>query len=264
MSFHQGKISTGDRETARGARADRGKAFGRLLLWMTAAGTLAFVLSLDRFPQPLSYHDFADFRNVFGMVNFWNVASNLPFLIFGGSGLIYTMVARPPGARNSWMIFFAAMVLVSVGSAWYHLAPDNSRLLWDRLPIGMLMGALFAAVLAEHAGPAQEQWLIPAVLVGAASVLHWHATDDLRLYAWVQVWTPIAALIFLLLFEPLHPGRKWLLAAFLLLFLARVTEHYDIAIYRTTHGLVGGHTLKHLLAGLAPLAIQIMLMRRVC
>jgi hypothetical protein len=262
MLFETKKTLHAHREKPAGSAADRRKILGHSLLWITAAGTLILVLSLDPVPQPLSYHAFGDARNVFGVDNFWNVASNLPFLIFGASGLVYVTAARPEGARKSWMVFFAAMALVSVGSAWYHLAPDNDRLLWDRLPIGVLMASLFVALLAEHAVPGQERWLVPAVLVGAASVLHWHYTDDLRLYAWVQVWTPIAVTIFLLLFKPLYPGRKWLFAAFALLILARISEYYDVAIFRATHGFVGGHVIKHLLAGFAPLAIQMMLMQR--
>ena len=38
-------------------------------------------------PQPLSYHAFADCRTFFGVANFFNVVSNLPFLIGGALGL---------------------------------------------------------------------------------------------------------------------------------------------------------------------------------
>ncbi|HSS63522.1 MAG TPA: ceramidase domain-containing protein [Gammaproteobacteria bacterium] len=250
------------REKSSGRASDGRKRLGLWLLAISAAATLMVALSFDSVPQPLSYHAFADARKVLGIDNFWNVVSNLPFMIFGVSGIVYVLLARPPGARKSWGVFFAALVLVSMGSAWYHLAPDNPRLLWDRLPIGISMGALFVALLAEHAGLEHERWLIPAVLIGAASVLHWHFTDDLRLYAWVQVWTPIAVLVFLLLFEPLYAGRKWLVVAFLLLILSRTTEYYDIAIFRATREFAGGHAVKQFLAGLAPLAIQIMLMQR--
>jgi hypothetical protein len=240
----------------------RRRNLGLNLLAITAAGTLILALSLDPVAQPLGYHAFADGRHLFGFDNFWNTVSNLPLLIFGLSGLFYTSLARPRGAQKSWLLFFAAMVLVSIGSTWYHLAPDNDRLLWDRLPIGILTGALFVALLTEHIGPRQERWLIPAVLIGAASVLHWHTTDDLRFYAWVQVWTPIAVLIFLLLFKPLYLGRRWLIVAFVFLILARVAEYYDIAIFRATREVISGHTIKHLLAGFSPLAILIMLMQR--
>lgn len=241
---------------------DRRKILGLWLLAITAAGTLIFALTLDPVAQPLSYHAFADGRRFLGIGNFWNTVSNLPLLVFGLSGLVYTVHARVRGAQKSWRIFFAGIVLAAIGSIWYHLAPDNDRLFIDRLPIGMLMGVLFAALLTEHVGSEQERWLVPAVLIGAASALHWHYTDDLRLYVWVQVWTPIAVLIFLLLFKPLYAGRRWLLVAFAFLILARVAEYCDLAIFRATGEFVSGHAVKHLLSGFAPLAIQLMLMQR--
>ncbi len=241
---------------------DRRNILGLWLLAITAAGTLIFALTLDPVAQPLSYHAFADGRRFLGIGNFWNTVSNLPLLVFGLSGLVYTVHVRVRGAQKSWRIFFAGIVLAAIGSIWYHLAPDNDRLFIDRLPIGMLMGVLFAALLTEHVGSEQERWLVPAVLIGAASALHWHYTDDLRLYVWVQVWTPIAVLIFLLLFKPLYAGRRWLLVAFAFLILARVAEYCDLAIFRATGEFVSGHAVKHLLSGFAPLAIQLMLMQR--
>jgi len=235
---------------------------GVSLLGIAVAGMFALALSLDPIAQPLGYHAFADNRRLFGVDNFWNVVSNLPLLVFGLSGLVYTLRARPIGARRSWIVFFAALALVSIGSGGYHLAPDNTRLVWDRLPIAVALVALFVAMLAEHVGLAQERWLIPGVLLGAATVVYWHYTDDLRLYLWVQSFTLIGVLIFLLLFRPNYPARGWLLAALVLFMLAKIVEYYDVGIFRVTGGLVGGHAIKHFLAGFAPLAVQIMLMRR--
>ena len=49
-----------------------------LLLTLTAAVALIFLL-LPRIPQPEAYHLFADRRNLLGIPNFGDVASNLPF-----------------------------------------------------------------------------------------------------------------------------------------------------------------------------------------
>ncbi len=235
---------------------------GVSLLGIAVAGMFALALSLDPIAQPLGYHAFADNRRLFGVDNFWNVVSNFPLLVFGLFGLVYTLRARPKGARRSWMVFFAALALVSIGSGGYHLAPNNTSLVWDRLPIAVALVALFIALLAEHVGPAQERWLIPGVMLGAATVIYWHYTDDLRLYLWVQSFTLIGVLIFLLLFRPNYPGRGWILAALVLFMLAKIVEYYDVSIFGVTGERVGGHAIKHLLAGFAPLAVQIMLMRR--
>ena len=43
-------------------------------------------LLLPPIPQDQGYHDFADHRTMFGIPNFWNVVSNLPFVAVGAVG----------------------------------------------------------------------------------------------------------------------------------------------------------------------------------
>jgi hypothetical protein len=85
--------------------------------------------------QSLHYHQFADGRSVLGMPNFVDVASNLPFLIVGVACLWLRLRGRVQGMAAAWLVFFAGVSLVSAGSAWYHLQPDNDSLVWDRLPM---------------------------------------------------------------------------------------------------------------------------------
>jgi hypothetical protein len=46
------------------------------------ATSLAALLLLGPIHQDQSYHYFADERSFFGVPNFWNVVSNLPFVSF--------------------------------------------------------------------------------------------------------------------------------------------------------------------------------------
>ena len=52
-----------------------------------AAASLAALLLLPPILQDQSYHRFADERTLFGIPNFWNVVSNLPFIAVGAVGL---------------------------------------------------------------------------------------------------------------------------------------------------------------------------------
>ncbi len=59
-------------------------------LWLLAASTLVFIVAavlVPAMPQPLSYHAFADCRTLWSVPNFFNVLSNLPFLVGGALGL---------------------------------------------------------------------------------------------------------------------------------------------------------------------------------
>jgi hypothetical protein len=212
-------------------------------------------------PQDPGYHLFADVRSCLGIANFGNVASNLAFLAVGIAGLLAAQ--RAAGARRSWQGFFAGVALVSAGSAWYHLEPTDATLFWDRLPMTLAFMSLFSALLAEHLEPALETRLLPAAAaVGAASLVWWQLSGDLRIYIWVQA-APLLAVPYLLAaFPPRHTQRLWLLWGVGLYALAKLAEIRDHEIYAWSGMTVSGHTLKHLLAAAAAYCVVVMLRRR--
>ena len=59
---------------------------GLFLVAVTAAG-IAAAFWFSPIPQDPAYHGFADRRTLFGIPNFWNVFSNLPFVLVGAFGL---------------------------------------------------------------------------------------------------------------------------------------------------------------------------------
>ena len=162
-----------------------------LALFLT---TLIGVAFLPPVPQDPDYHRFADIRPLFGIPNFGDVISNVAFAAVGLFGLA-TMLRRRsdifvegPDAAP-YLVFFAAVALVGIGSSYYHLMPDTPRLFWDRLPMTTAFMALFAAILADRVDrDACNRWLLPIViLLGAASVIYWNlsenaGTGDLRFY----------------------------------------------------------------------------------
>jgi hypothetical protein len=197
--------------------------------------------------QPEGYHHFADTRTLFGIPNAGDVLSNLGFLLAGLYGLL--MWQRSPHdtpARTEYGVFFAALALTAAGSTWYHLAPDNARLVWDRLPIALACGALLAAEL-RRAYP-QARAALPALLaIAVASVAWWSYSADLRPYLLVQV-AP------LLLIPVLHwqtraamDRRTAFVLAIVLYVVAKMFEIADGAAFNAL-GAVSGHTLKHVLA----------------
>src|SRR5437667_12696905 len=145
---------------------------------------VASSLVVPAIPQAQLYHHFADQRSLAGTPNVWNVISNLPFLIVGGWGILYlSSGSAPDGLQDSterWMFlfFFIAAAFTGVGSAYYHLAPNNERLVWDRLPITMTFMRLFAIIIAERLSRRVGVWLFVSLIVfGVASVLYLHLTE---------------------------------------------------------------------------------------
>jgi len=236
--------------------------------WLLAALTAAFALAaifVPAMPQPLSYHAFADCRAFLGIPNFLNVASNLPFFVGGALGLalIWKGGGRFIDAREQlpYLVFFLGALLTCFGSAYYHAAPDNPRLVWDRLPMTLGFAGLVAAAIAERVNLGLGlRALWPLLLVGVVTVIYWYGTErmgagNLIPYAAYQGWS--IAVIFLLLFY--RSGRythgnllAWAAAWY---GLAKVSETYDLQVYRLLGGTLSGHTIKHVLASFAVSAI---------
>jgi hypothetical protein len=229
-----------------------------------AFGSLAILWSRPPIVQDLRYHDFADRGTWFGLPNFLNVISNLPFLIAGVAGLKFCR-KRKEEMNLAWAVFFLGVGLVSFGSGWYHLRPDNASLVWDRLPMTIGFMAMTSALLGEYVSGRIGRWvLLPALLVGFWSVAHWQRFDDLRFYAWVQ-FAPLLVLPAMMALFPSrysHRGLLWLAMGFYAL--AKVLEACDGAIFRLTGGIIGGHPLKHLASAAACWTILEMLKRRNC
>jgi hypothetical protein len=229
-------------------------------------------LFIDPVPQWPSYHCFADDRSWLGLSNAQNVLSNLGLFIVGAWGCLFVVSRRGRVVAGrvwpQYTVFFLGVFLTAFGSAWYHYAPDNHTLVWDRLPMTvMFMGFLtvFVGELMDH--KAADTLLLPLLLTGFASVILWIQSEmagagDLRFYALVQFLPLVLALLMLLL----YPKPPHLVAAFigLLVFfvLAKVFEHYDQEVFVLTNSVIGGHAIKHFCAAIAPGFLVWMLYRR--
>ena len=145
-----------------------------LLTLAIAAGLLAY----GPIVQPAAYHAFADIRHWLGVPHAFDVLSNLPFALVAliGLGTLWPRRRHPALARAwpGYALFLLALLATAFGSTWYHLAPDDARLVWDRLPIAVASVALLAAVRADTApGTRIGAWLAMLVPAAVASVFWW-------------------------------------------------------------------------------------------
>jgi hypothetical protein len=169
-------------------------------------------------------------------------------------------------ARWLYVVAFAALILTAWGSAYYHLAPDNARLVWDRIPINIVFMALLAAVIAERVTVNTGLALFPVLeLVGVGSLLYWRASElqghgDLRFYAAVQVDAILILLLALLLPARYTRGSDFVIVVGFYA-LAKIFEEADRQIFALGH-LVSGHTLKHIAAAAAGYWVLRMLEKR--
>jgi hypothetical protein len=235
-------------------------------LWISAVAIALAAALAPPFPQPESYHAFADQRALLGIANFFDVVSNLAFAVVGVAGLYFVLSGRArqggrafqDGAeRRAWSVVFAATALTCCGSWYYHLAPDSPRLAWDRLPMAVAFMGIVAAVVSERVSvEAGRRLLIPLCVLGAASVWYWrwsaaHGFENLNPYLAVQFGSILLILLMLALFPSRYSRGGDVFGTAVLYALAKLAEGFDGAIFHATGGIVSGHTLKHLFAAAA-------------
>ena len=223
--------------------------------------------------QTGDYHAFADRSELLGIPHAQDVLSNFGFAIVGLWGIFTLWPERcHPAIERAFLpygLFLIGLVLTACGSAYYHMAPDNARLVWDRLPIALACAGLLTAVWSETA-LAKGRVVIVTVLLAlysVASVLWWYITElegrgDLRPYLLLQILPIILIPLWQSIYRSALPDRLWFGAALLLYIVAKFVEANDHLLLATTNNAVSGHTLKHLFAIAAVAAIVYRLTQR--
>lgn len=249
----------------------------RLALLWAAAAAVAVALFAARFPQPRAYHLFADTRTCLGIPNFTNVSSNLGFVIVGILGLAWLGSQRGQllGKRflerhelALYVAFFAAAIGVGLGSGYYHYAPSNPTLFWDRLPMTLVVAALAGGLAAERfGGPAGVAVCVGLALFLPGTLVYWRASEAAGAE---NVWPYLAGM----------NGALAVIALMVALFPSRYTEgrHIGIALglyaaamlfdtlldswFYSLGQVMGGHAVKHLLAALSMFWLLWFVLRR--
>jgi hypothetical protein len=226
------------------------------------AGAIGWGIFLPATVQSQDYHRFADTRALLAIENAADTLSNVAFLLVGVLGLAFLWRERAAGGtqrfsslQEMWpyWVFFLGVALTSVGSAYYHLVPDDARLVWDRLPMTVAFMSLLAAIIAERINVrAGNIVLVPLVVLGVASVVYWRAsalagTENLRPYLAVQFGSIAVILAIALLYRSRYTHGAAIFAVAAAYGAAKVLEVFDREVFELGHW-ASGHTLKHLAA----------------
>ena len=224
-----------------------GISFRRRISIVTGLLVVSFVslVALDPIPQDPNYHRFADTRSFLGIPNFSDVVSNAGIALVGTLGLVAvlgrkrrTIFTQPADARP-YVVLFIGVCLVGAGSAYYHWAPSNDRLLWDRLAIAVAFMAFCSAVVADRIDArAGNTWLLPVLVAfGLMSLVYWHWTEsmgrgDLRFYGFVQFFPIVAMPVVCWLFpENRYTAGRYLTWVIGWYALSKLLEHFDSEIF---------------------------------
>lgn len=224
-----------------------------VLLAAALAGLLLALLG-PAVAQHAAYHAFADSHTRWGLPNAWDVLSNLPFAAVGLFGLYRLRTARSTLDRPQRLLALLALTglwLTAAASSWYHLSPDDGRLVVDRLGMSVAFAGVLGLAGCRVSARAGLAVAVFVLVAAPAAVLGWRATGNLLPWTVLQAGGTLLLLAMALL--PAGPGIlhvRWglVVGAYAL---AKALEVGDHAVWQFTGGLVSGHTLKHLVAAAA-------------
>lgn len=232
----------------------------RALLWLLATFVLVACFGpVVPDPTAAAGAGFADARSWHGLPFAMDVASNLPFAVFGVWGLwrlrrfdtLHERLRSAAALDCAWL-FFAGLVFTAAGSVFYHLQPDALRLAADRAGMAIAFAGMLGLVVCERVS-LRAGW--PAACVafagGLAAVAVYHERGDVLPWAVVQ-FGGMALVLGLALLRPV-PGAMGLKLGAVIFFygVAKLFELGDHAVFEATGDVVSGHTLKHLVAACA-------------
>jgi hypothetical protein len=195
-----------------------------------------------------------------GIPHFWNVVTNLPFVLLGAWRLRFLSgrgLLGDPRFRN-WQGIWWATIAIAVGSGCYHWFLTPWGLGLDRVAIAGLIAFLGMQVahVALGFGPSLGLTLL-ALLVCEGTVVAWWLGAGPWGYALIQGGGALAVLA-----VTIHAHRGGRLAvspvplyAFLGTYgVAKLFEVLDEPVCGLT-GFIGGHAIKHLVSGLGLLLL---------
>ena len=252
MRLHTSPLTTVETATSR--------RYGTLEQHFALFGGMAFLLTLalvlPGMAQPAHYHAFADQRGWGALPHAADVLSNLGFVIAGLAGLVvlwradrYRLCAT---ARALCALFFAGLLCSGAGSTFYHWAPQDASLAWDRLGMSVAFAGLLGLAVQSRVDDTCG-WLAAAALLVAAplSIAVWRVTGNMLPWAVLQAGGML--LVVALAWLPARAGALPLsLGMVIALYaLAKLLELSDLDIFVASGDLVSGHSLKHLAAAFA-------------
>tara|TARA_B100001996_G_scaffold363768_1_gene332290 strand:- start:39 stop:803 length:765 start_codon:yes stop_codon:yes gene_type:complete len=218
---------------------------------------IIIAIAYGKIEQDQSYHAFADSRTFFGIQNSLDVISNLAILFPGILGLALHIRRRGVfeyrGKIESLIHYhlFAGMLVTFLGSVLYHLDPNDSTLLLDRVGMAIVIASYCSLLVCDFISIKLANSLhFPLIVLGISTLFYWVLIDDLRAYFIFKHQPLILILILLMYGKKSYDKSQYYLWSMTFVLLATLVENLDTEIYEAI-GIISGHTLKHIFAGIS-------------
>lgn len=201
-----------------------------------------------------SYFKFADQRCILGIYNFSDVISNLAFTLVGFFGFYWIKKNENLSSEFAFLgnSLATSMLLVSIGSAFFHYIPSVESLFWDRVPMVLGFISLIGLLVADRVNrKLGVKTFCILFILSVVTLALWRLNYlDLRPYLIIQFGSLLFVVLIIMLKARGSISNKAIWVTFAFYILAKLFESADRFIWNLT-GFISGHTLKHLFAAAA-------------
>ncbi|WP_211923450.1 hypothetical protein, partial [Pseudoduganella ginsengisoli] len=232
---------------------------------------LALMIWHGAIPERSNPHDYADMRGFAGIPNFGDVVSCAGFLVVSMAGALYLGPLRragvAPAVWNSYVIFLASLACTAIGAGYYHAVPNDTTLLYSRLPNVLMLVGLMAVVRAETFGARDDNSFLAAGMAAAAGSFVWYSytkangNADVGPIYLVQVLCLVLVPLWQGIYKAPRADKAAVYCALLMFILSQVVGGRDAQILHMT-GWISGHTIFHLFGAAAAAPIVWNMRRR--
>jgi len=227
----------------------------RLLLAVIALVALA--ATGPHLAPAANYHAFADQQSWRGVPHAGDVFSNFAFAIVGAMCLAAMRRARHAlgdAERVLLALSGAGLLATFAASTWYHLAPDDARLVVDRAGMVFAFAGLLGLAACRVSSRAGLAVAATVLVAGPLSMQVLAATNDLWPWAVLQGGGSVLLVALTGMRSPaaLPVPWGWVVGLY---GMAKLLEIGDHAVWSLTSGLASGHSLKHVVAAIAVMPV---------
>jgi hypothetical protein len=229
----------------------------KIIFYAAILISVIFIAALAPITQSLEYHQFAEQRVIGSIPHFGDVLSNLAFIILGVLLLVestnwnYVEIYR--GQKTLFKSLAYSSIILGFGSGYYHWAPTNYTLAWDRATMVLGFAVIFYDSCVRYdifskKGILQGTFITSILFLG--TVIFWMISSRLEPYVFVQFFT-MFILVVLAVKNYKEVPSKHLFNMFIWYALAKLFENQDKLIFAMSGNFISGHTLKHIAYALA-------------
>jgi hypothetical protein len=229
----------------------------KIIFYVAILISVIFIAALAPITQSQDYHQFAEQRIIGNIPHFGDVLSNLAFIIVGVLLLVesrnWNYVEIYKGQKTLFKALAYSSIILGFGSGYYHWAPVNYTLAWDRATMVLGFAIIFYDSCIRYDIFSKKgifKGTIITTILFLGTVIFWMVSDRLEPYVFVQFFT-MFVLVILAVKNHKEVPSKHLFNMFIWYALAKLFENQDKLIFAMTGDFISGHTLKHIAYAMA-------------